>query len=83
MEKQLQVMPYAIHLYQEMKFHNPDTIFQNSYTLAGDLSDSAQLLNSFEKESLDLKQMPENEIELERMAEGIIICWQEGAEKWG
>ena len=35
-----------------------------------------------EKKAFDLKQVPENEIELERMAEGIMICWQEGVEAW-
>jgi hypothetical protein len=82
MEKQLQVMPYAIHLYQEMTFHNSDIIYQNPYYVAEGLLDSAELLNSFEEKSLDLKQAPENEIELERMAEGIMICWQEGVKEW-
>lgn len=82
MERQLQAMPYAVQHYREMKFHNPDIIFQNSYAVAEDLLDSAQILNSFEKIPLDFKQAPENEIGLERMAEGILICWQEGVEEW-
>jgi hypothetical protein len=74
--------PYAISLYKEMQFHNSDIVYQNAYRVAEDLHGSVELLNSFEKKDFHLKQAPENEIELERMAEGIMICWQEGVEAW-